>query len=195
MSEHQGTLLHREFDREHDQFAVVATELLGVMQRHPEYYKEKATEILDKLNRAKDDFERGKIPVPQGLRVSLFGGLQTRNESKPHEREANRVVEDLYASLNKLAGYGPADYYDIEKDALDLAAKHLMINENLGINHLSTAHWIKGDRLALAENGRPTGIKIKIGENILASFNLGNFGTPEDTGNMTFVDLIVVPTQ
>ena len=110
----------REFDPEHDQFAAVATQLLGVTQRHPEYYKEQATEILDKLNRAKGDFERGEVPIPQGLRINLFGGLQTRDESKPHEREANRIVEDLYISLNKLAGYQPTNYDDIEKDSLDL---------------------------------------------------------------------------
>ena len=185
----------REFDPEHDQFAAVATQLLSVMQRHPEYYKEQATEILDKLNKAKGDFERGEVPIPQGVRVKLFGGLQTRDESKSREREANRIVEDLYISLNKLAGYQPANYDDIEKDALDLAAKHLKINESLGVNHLSAVHWVKGDRLALAESGKLTGIKIKISENILASFRLGNFGAPEDTGNMTFVDLFVVSAE
>ncbi len=198
MSDPETTLLRREFDPEHDQFAVVATQLLGVMQRHPEYYDEaQATEILDKLNRAKAGFERGEVPAPQGLRIGLFGGLQIRNESMPHEREGNRIIEDLYISLNKLAGYKPANYYDIEKDALDLAAKHLMINESSGVNYLSSAQWVKGDRLALvgSDTHKPTGVKIKIGENILASFNLGNFGAPEDTGGMTFVDLIVVSAE
>ena len=195
MSVPQETSPRREFDLEHDQFRAIATELLDVMQRHPEYYKEKATGILDKLNGAKTDFKRGDILTPRGLKVNLFGGLQTRDESKPHEREANRVVEDLYISLNGLAGYQPANYYDIEKDTLDLASSHLMIDESLGVNNLSAAYWIKGDRLALADSGKPTGIKIKISENILASFSLGNFGTPEDVGNMTFVDLFVVSAE
>lgn len=197
MSVPQETPLRREFDPEHDQFKTIATELLNVMQRHPEYYKEKATEILDKLNGARTDFERGKIPTPRGLRVNLFGGLQTRDESKPREREANRIVEDLYISLNRLAGYQPANYYDIEKDTLDLAANHLMIDESLGVNHLSVADWVKGDRLALAESNthKPTGIKIKISDNVLASFSLGNFGAPEDVGHMTYVDLIVVAAE
>lgn len=199
MSVPQETPPRREFDLEHDQFAVVATQLLGVMQRHPEYYKEKATEILDKLNRAKTDFERGGVPTPGGLKVSLFGGLQTRNESMPHEREANRIVEDLYISLNELAGYQPTNYYDIEKDALDLVAKHLIVNKDLDttVEYLSSAQWVKGDRVALTEDGKrePTGVKIKISENITASFVLGNFGAPEDVGNMTFVDLFVVSVE
>ncbi len=190
------TLPRSEFDRDHDQFAAVATQLLGVIQRHPKYYEEQATEILDKLNRAKADFENGRIPTPQGLKVNLFGGLQTRDESKPREREANRVVEDLYLSLGKLAGYDPGNYFDIENDALDLAGKHLSVNEELGVNHLSAGHWVRGDRLALTDaKGKTTGIKIKISENILVSFSLGNFGTPKDVGRMTFVDLFVVAEQ
>lgn len=195
MSDYRFSRSPSEFDPSYDQFGPVATELLSLIQRYPEYGEEQGTEALAQLAEAKAALEKGEIHPNHAVRVTLFGGLQSRNVQWRREQKANEVVERLYVTLNGLAGYHPRDYYDIEKDAVDLAAKQLKVSETLNVEHLGLGQLVKGDRFALIDKeGQLTGVRVKISDNVIASFSLGNFGEPGEVGKLTFVDLFVVST-
>lgn len=178
-----------------DQFKVLTEELTGVMQRHPSYFQDQRdyfTKVLAGLDRAKQRLEAGEIAVGEPLNITVFGGLQSRNIAYAEEHEKNRVVEDLYVSLNRLAGYAPSNYHDLERDIEDLAGKGMVIPEN-DKTYLGSHYWVKGDRIAVGvDREHPSGLRLKLSDNILASFVLGNYGRPETIGQMTFVNLAIV---
>ena len=195
MSDYQYSPPPPEFDPGYNQFGPVATELLGLIHDHPDFYADKGTFMLEKLDQAKAALEKGQISANDVRRISLFGGLQADNVDWPHESEGNRIVEKLYLLFSRMAGYNPQDYDDIEKDALDLASQNLIVDETLDVRYLGLGQLVRGDRMALVgEDKRLKGIRLKISDNMVASFALGNFGSAGKVGQMTYVDLYVVPS-
>lgn len=191
-----GTPPKAETDNSYqDQFKLVAEELLDVMGRHPGYYHGEAsyaTAVLSSLDEARQRLEKGEIARDKPVNITLFGGLQSRNVAHSDDFAHNHLVTDLYIGLNRLAGLSAGNYYDIEKDIADLAARRMLIDDS-DKTYLATPYWVKGDQIGLADkNGQPYGIRLKITDNILASFKLGNYGRPDMPGQMTFVDLAVV---
>jgi hypothetical protein len=171
-----------------DPFARITELLNGVMENFPDYYlnQDPATKttrftlMLEELNNLKQTLELGQIPYAP---VNLFKGYHAKNPEYP-EYNNHRIIDSLYTALNSFLGVSKG-YEQIESDAHNLFMKNKIVDID------SQLRYLQPDAAILNSAHQLVGIQFQLTDNIIASFEIGNFGNPR-TSELSSVDLIGV---
>jgi hypothetical protein len=155
---------------ENEQFRQLINALTPVMNWHPEYFgMDRIAEILKDLDTLKSKLDAGDLSPPnRPLRVNIYEGA---DES---------LVMELYAFLNDIVRKGSAGYEELVNEINELYKNSNCFEEGSSYTELVSHEILVGDKMALTVNNSPSGITMKLGENIYSVFRLGDINKPAD---------------
>jgi hypothetical protein len=158
-----------------EQFNILSGSLEKIMGWSGDYFTSKRkTALVVELADAKKRLEAGELKG-QPAKVKVYEGTD------------RKTVEDLFNYFSSQAGTYASDYRDLEAQVADLYHNQQIWSEGAEYSDL-----VIGDKLALVEGNAPSGILLKLSENILSEFHLGGFGDNENRlGIKSTVNLVI----
>lgn len=177
----------------------------GVQFKGGGYFREPANLLypdddLNRLDKIRGDFELAKSSTaggqvsakdPNVTQIKIFGGQQLastegRNRSFPELSERHELIKELYA--------GFSGKENAEKGVLTIIpdAQKLLVNGRSADSMDDFSGGLTGDAAIVDDRGRPTGIRIDMGDGVHAAFTLGKKTSRADVGDMSYVSLLVL---
>lgn len=156
----------------------VSTALNELMARRTEYFdsfdptspqESRRERITRELQAAQDEITNAPPPRTH-KKINIFSAQQSRDDSDKTEFANSQTLEDLYSTLNQVAGLGKKDYHDIRSDAEAAKKDNHYARDDYPYRFLTDSSLVA---LSNSKN-QLFGVQLKIAPNIFAAFTLDN---------------------